>query len=127
MTSSQPQSHNKIAHLKEQKHYKLIVTAVDIFKLLELQYGRQPNLPQFAVRFFYYFPCKNYNTIYTKNPIFGYYISVIPSFLAYVTPFVLGVDFDNNEVCEAEEAGTGPDECEGIGNIYDKYDIINMI
>ena len=63
MTSSQPQSHNKIAHLKEQKHYKLIVTAVDIFKLLELQYGRQPNLPQFAVRFFYYFPCKNYNTI----------------------------------------------------------------
>jgi len=36
------------------------------------------------------------------------------SICSYVTPFVLGVDFDNNEVCEAEEAGTGPDECEGI-------------
>ena len=41
-------------------------------------------------------------------------------FLAYVTPFVLGVDFDNNEICETEAAGTSPNECEGIGNIYDK-------
>jgi len=36
------------------------------------------------------------------------------SICSYVTPFVLGVDFDNNEVCETEAAGTGPDECEGI-------------
>ena len=38
-------------------------------------------------------------------------ISITISILAYVTPFVLGVDFDNNEIC-AKEA-EGPDDCEG--------------
>jgi len=33
------------------------------------------------------------------------------SVCSYVTPFVLGVDFDNNEICAAEAAG--PDDCEG--------------
>jgi len=37
------------------------------------------------------------------------------SICSYVTPFVLGVDFDNNEVCETEAQGTLPEECEGIG------------
>ena len=120
MTSSQPQSHNKIAHLKEQKHYKPIVTAVDIFKLFQLQYGRQPNLPQFAVRVFFIIShVKTIIPFIQKSDFWILHFSY-SIFLAYVTPFVLGVDFDNNEVCETEAAGTGPDECEGIGNIYDK-------
>jgi len=36
------------------------------------------------------------------------------SICSYVTPFVLGVDFDNNELCETETASIDSDDCEGI-------------
>ena len=38
--------------------------------------------------------------------------------IAYVTPFVLGVNFDNQEFCEESGDGaatTTPDRCEGVG------------
>ena len=37
-------------------------------------------------------------------------------YLAYTTPFILGVSFDNNEICTSEAIYPGNDasECEGI-------------
>jgi len=39
------------------------------------------------------------------------------SICSYITPFVLGVDFDNNEICnsEADTAGMDNEPCEGFG------------
>jgi len=37
------------------------------------------------------------------------------SICSFVTPFVLGVDFDNNEICQSDALPSTPDECEGIG------------
>ena len=36
--------------------------------------------------------------------------------LAYTTPFILGVSFDNNEICTSESShpGGNASECEGI-------------
>jgi len=47
------------------------------------------------------------------------YVATTPgSICSYVTPFVLGVDFDNQEICGM--AAAGADECEGVTDISEE-------
>ena len=67
--------------LVEPRRFKQIVTAVDIFKRFQQQFGLPSSLPQFAVRNFNQFSSKtkiqfNNINIYENN---SYYISIVLS------------------------------------------------